>query len=324
MQFKTKILKNSKKNILEIVSKLKSGDVIGLPTETVYGLAGRCDKKNTVDNIFKIKNRPKNNPLIIHYSNSYDALKDIFADSRAIELAEKFWPGPLSIVAKIKSKSVNKAALADLNTVAVRVPSNKIFLDVLKKLQIPLAAPSANRYGKISPTSANDVYEELNRKISIILDGGPSIIGLESTVIDLTKKDTRIIRYGGLNKQELDKIIPLNNNYKKIKVLISPGLSNSHYQPDTSMRINAIRPRKNEAWLAFGTIPKHYKGIAISLSKKKCLKEAAKNLYKMLRYLDKKKCEKIAVQKIPEIGLGIAINDRLQRASFKKTNVKKY
>jgi len=324
LQFKTKILKNSKKNILEVVSKLKSGEVIGLPTETVYGLAGRCDNKNTVENIYKIKNRPKNNPLIIHYSNSYDALKDIFADSRAIELAEKFWPGPLSIVAKIKSESISKTALANLDTVAVRVPSNKIFLDILNKLKIPLAAPSANRYGKISPTSAKDVYEELKSKIAIILDGGPSIIGLESTVVDLTKKDTKIIRYGGLNKKELSEVIPLKNNNKKIKVFISPGLSNSHYQPDTSMRINAIRPRKNEAWLAFGAIPKNYNGIAISLSKKKCLKETAKNLYKMLRYLDKKKCGKIAVQKIPEIGLGIAINDRLQRASFKKKNAKKH
>tara|TARA_A100001011_G_scaffold329624_1_gene354989 strand:- start:4137 stop:5108 length:972 start_codon:yes stop_codon:yes gene_type:complete len=323
LHFKTKILKNSKKNILEVVSKLDSGEVIGLPTETVYGLAGRCDNKNTIDNIYKIKSRPKNNPLIIHYSNPNDALRDIYADSRAIELAKKFWPGPLSIVAKIKSRSIAREALADLNTVAVRVPSNKIFLDVLNKLKTPLAAPSANRYGKISPTSAKDVYEELNSKISIILDGGPSIIGLESTVIDLTEKDTKILRYGGLNKQEINKIISLDNN-KTIKIFISPGLSSSHYQPDTSMRINAIRPRKNEAWLAFGAIPKHYKGIAISLSKKKCLKETAKNLYKMLRYLDKRKCAKIAVQKIPELGLGIAINDRLQKASFKKTNAKKY
>ncbi len=320
MQFKTTIIKNSKKNILEVVSKLQSGEVIGLPTETVYGLAGRCDKKNTVDNIYKIKNRPKSNPLIIHYSNSYDALKDIFSDSRAVELANKFWPGPLSLVAKIKNKSISKSALSNLNTVAVRVPSNIIFLDILNKLKIPLAAPSANRYGKISPTCAQDVFEELNGKLSLILDGGSSNIGLESTVVDLTQKETKIIRYGGINKQELNEIIPLNNSKKKIKKFISPGLSKSHYQPDTSIRINASKPRKNEAWLAFGNIPKHHKGVAISLSKKKCLKESAKNLYKMLRYLDKTKCEKIAVQKIPKLGLGIAINDRLQRASFKNTN----
>ena len=179
-----------------------------------------------------------------------------------------------------------------------------------------MAAPSANRYGKISPTSANDVYEELNGKISIVLDGGHSLIGLESTVIDLTEKKAKLIRHGGINKKELNSVIPLNDNKEKLKVFISPGLSNSHYKPDTSLRINALRPKKNEAWLAFGTIPKGFKGIALTLSKKKCLKESAKNLYKMLRYLDKKKCSRIAVQKIPKLGLGIAINDRLKRAAF--------
>ena len=210
-----------------------------------------------------------------------------------------------------------------MNTIAVRVPSNIIFLNILSKLKIPLAAPSANRYGKISPTSANDVYEELNGKISIILDGGNSLIGLESTVIDLTEKKAKIIRHGGINKKELNSVMPLYDNKEKFKVFISPGLSNSHYKPDTSLRINALRPRKNEAWLAFGTIPKSFKGIALTLSEKKCLKESAKNLYKMLRYLDKKKCSRIAVQKIPKLGLGIAINDRLKRAAFNdKTNVK--
>lgn len=322
MQFKTTIKKNNNKNILEIVSRLKSGEVIGLPTETVYGLAGRCDLQNTINNIYKIKNRPKSNPLIIHYSNINDALDDIYADSRAIELANKFWPGPLTLVARVKNKSICRSALSEINTIAVRVPSNIIFLNILTKLKIPLAAPSANRYGKISPTSAKDVYDELNGKISVILDGGNSIIGLESTVVDITKKKTKILRHGGIDRKDLNAIIPLYNNKEKLKVLISPGLSNSHYKPDTSLRINALRPRKNEAWLAFGSIPQNFKGIALTLSKKKCLKESAKNLYKMLRYLDKKKCNKIAVQKIPKAGLGIAINDRLIRAAFKgKTNV---
>ncbi len=323
MKLKTIIKKNNKKNILEVVESLKAGEVIGLPTETVYGLAGRCDNKNTIENIYKIKNRPKSNPLIIHYSNINDALNDIHADSRAIDLANKFWPGPLTLVAKVKNKSICKSALSKINTIAVRVPSNMIFLNVLNKLKVPLAAPSANRYGKISPTSAEDVYEELNGKIPIILDGGHSLIGLESTVIDLTEKKAKLIRYGGINKKDLNSIIPLYDRKEKLRVFISPGLSNSHYKPDTSLRINALRPRKNEAWLAFGTIPKSFKGIALTLSKKKCLKESAKNLYKMLRYLDKKKCSRIAVQRIPKLGLGIAINDRLKRAAFDdKTNVK--
>ena len=323
MKLKTVIKKNNNKNISEVVTRLKAGEVIGLPTETVYGLAGRCDIKNTIENIYKIKNRPKSNPLIIHYSNIDDALNDIHADSRAIDLANKFWPGPLTLVAKVKNKSICRSALSKMNTIAVRVPSNSIFLNILTKLKIPLAAPSANRYGKISPTSADDVYEELYGKISVILDGGHSLIGLESTVIDLTKKKTKIIRHGSINKKELNTIIPLYDNKKKLKVFISPGMSNSHYKPDTSLRINALKPKKNEAWLAFGAIPRDFKGIALTLSKKKCLKEGAKNLYKMLRYLDKKKCSKIAVQRIPKLGLGIAINDRLKRAAFEnKTNVK--
>ncbi len=323
MKLKTIIKKNNNKNITEVVDRLKAGEVIGLPTETVYGLAGRCDNKNTIENIYKIKNRPKSNPLIIHYSNGNDALNDIHIDSRARDLANKYWPGPLTLVAKVKNKSICKSALSKMNTIAVRVPSNTIFLNILSKLKIPLAAPSANRYGKISPTSANDVFEELNGKISIILDGGHSLVGLESTVIDLTEKKAKLIRYGGINKRELNSIVPVYDNAEKLKVFISPGLSNSHYKPDTSLRINALRPKKNEAWLAFGAIPKSFKGIALTLSEKKCLKESAKNLYKMLRYLDKKKCSGIAVQKIPKFGLGIAINDRLKRAAFNdKTNVK--
>ena len=323
MKLTTIIKKNNNKNISEVVARLKAGEVIGLPTETVYGLAGRCDSKRTIENIYKIKNRPKSNPLIIHYSNINDALNDIHKDSRAIDLANRFWPGPLTLVAKIKNRSICKSALSKMNTIAVRVPSNIVFLKILSKLKIPLDAPSANRYGKISPTSANDVYEELNGKISVILDGGNSLIGLESTVIDLTEKKAKIIRHGGINKKELNSVMPLHDNKEKLKVFISPGLSASHYKPDTSIRINALRPRKNEAWLAFGNIPKGFKGIALTLSEKKCLKESAKNLYKMLRYLDKKKCNRIAVQKIPKLGLGIAINDRLQRAAFNdKTNVK--
>ena len=269
MKLETLIKKNNKKNITEVVERLKAGEVIGVPTETVYGLAGRSDNKNTIENIYKIKNRPKSNPLIIHYSNINDALNDIQVDSRAIDLANKFWPGPLTLVSKIRNNSICKYAISKMNTIAVRVPSNSIFLKVLSKIKIPLAAPSANRYGKISPTSADDVYEELNGKIPIILDGGNSSIGLESTVIDLTEKKTRIIRHGGINKKELNNIIPLYESKKQLKVFISPGLSNSHYKPDTSLRINALKPRKDEAWLAFGSIPKNFKGIAITLSKKK-------------------------------------------------------
>jgi len=314
----TQILKNTKRNILDIIRRLKNGEIVALPTETVYGLAGRCDMDSTIKNIYKIKNRPRNNPLIIHYGNAISALKDIHADSRAKKLAKMFWPGPLTIVAKVKNESISKLALSNLDTIAVRVPSNKAILSILKNLKIPIAAPSANRYGKISPTSANDVYEELNGKVSIILDGGISNIGLESTIVDLTTKEIKILRPGAISKKIISEIVPIKKNILTQKKISSPGLSLSHYSPDTSMRINAIRPKKNEAWLAYGEIPNNFDGIKLSLSKKKCLKECARNLYKMLRKLDKKGVSKIAVQKIPEEGLGIAINDRLKRAAYKK------
>lgn len=315
-KMKTKILKNSKKSILYAAELLKKGDTIALPTETVYGLAGRYDNNKTIEKIFSIKNRPLNNPFIIHYSSSDLALADIYFDSRAEILAKKFWPGPLTLVAKVKNKKISKLALSGLETVAVRVPSNKIILSIIEHVNIPLAAPSANRYGKLSPTSAKDVYEELNGKISTIYDGGSTNIGVESTVVDISKKETAVLRYGGIDESLINDLTNLKRKKIVSKKFLSPGLSKSHYKPNTPLRINASYPKKNEGWLAFGKKPKNFKGIILSLSKKKCLKESAKNLYKMLRLLDKKDITTIAVQKIPKRGIGLAINDRLERAAY--------
>lgn len=315
MKLKTKIIKKNYKNIFSIAEELRKGEIVAIPTETVYGLAGRYDRDETIKKIFKIKKRPFNNPLIIHYCNYLQALDDIYYDSRIELLAKIFWPGPLTIIAKKKNSSISRLVSSDLNTLAIRVPSNKTTLSILKKLLIPVAAPSANRYGKISPTSAQDVYDELNGKIKKIIDSGPCKIGLESTVVDLTSKKAKILRQGGIPEEKIKKIIEVKNIFVTTKVL-SPGLSKSHYKPDKPIRINAIKPRKGEAWLAFGKIPKNYKGISMSLSKKKCLKESAKNLYKMLRKLDKTEIASIAVQKIPFKGLGLAINDRLKKAAY--------
>ncbi|MAI02547.1 MAG: threonylcarbamoyl-AMP synthase [Rickettsiales bacterium] len=315
MKLNTKIIKKNYKNILSIAEELRKGEIVAIPTETVYGLAGRYDRDETIKKIFKIKKRPFNNPLIIHYCNYLQALDDIYYDSRIELLAKNFWPGPLTIIAKKKNSSISRLVSSDLNTLAIRVPSNKTTLSILKKLFIPVAAPSANRYGKISPTSAQDVYDELRGKIKKIIDSGPCKIGLESTVVDLTSKKAKILRQGGIPEEKIKKIIEVKNIFVTTKVL-SPGLSKSHYKPDKPIRINAIKPRKGEAWLAFGKIPKNYKGISMSLSKKKCLKESAKNLYKMLRKLDKTEIASIAVQKIPFKGLGLAINDRLKKAAY--------
>ena len=317
MKNKTKIIKSNKINLKNVANLIVKGQVIAIPTETVYGLAGRADRDKVIQNIYKIKERPSTNPLIIHYKNVDAALKAIFVDKRARALASNFWPGPLTIVANRKSTQLSPFATSNLESVAVRVPSHPILKMLLNLLDFPLAAPSANIYGKISPTSAADVKEELGGKISTILDGGKSKIGLESTVVDLTNKATKILRYGYISNTEIKKVlgeITLENKSNQIK---SPGQVLSHYKPNKKVVINAKEPIANEAWLGFGAIPKRVKGPALSLSENKCLEEAAKNLYSMMRILDKKKSNLIVVQKIPKRGIGIAINDRLYRASSK-------
>ena len=318
MQLKTKILKSNTKNIIFASELLKNNKIVGIPTETVYGLGGRADNDYAIKKIFKIKNRPFNNPLILHYKDSECALNDIFYDERAKELAKIFWPGALTIVSKIKNKYISKFATANLNTVAVRVPANKSIKKLLMQLNFPIAAPSANRYGKISPTSAKDVFEELNHKIPLILDGGPSSVGVESTIVDLSGKKVVVLRHGCVSSSDIEKV--LNHKLEKFNstnLFKAPGLSVNHYQPDKPVRINALKQKSNEGWLAFGKIPSKIVKPSLSLSRKKCLKEAAKNLYKMLRILDSKKISGIAVQKVPNKDIGIAINDRLYKASKK-------
>ncbi len=313
----TLIIKNTKKNLDYAAKLLTQNQILAIPTETVYGLAGRADSDSVIKKIYKVKNRPSTNPLIIHFKHIEDALAAINPDNRANLIASKFWPGPLTIVAKNKQNNISKLATSNLTTIAIRVPSDPTAKALLNLLEFPLAAPSANIYGKISPTSANDVKEELDGKISTIIDGGTSEIGLESTVIDLTGSTAKILRYGSISKTKLYNILGKIKHNTNINTIKSPGQVLSHYKPNKKVIINANKPIMNEAWLAFGNIPKNFNGPALSLSKKKCLKEAAKNLYNMMRRLDKKKSNIIVIQKIPKKGIGVAINDRLKRASSK-------
>ncbi len=314
----TKILKYNHSNINKVINLLRTNNLVALPSETVYGLAGNAYSNLAVKQIYEVKNRPYSSPLIVHFKNINSAINAIEIDSRVEKLANKFWPGPLTLVAKIKNKSISNLICSKANTVAVRVPSNEIFLNVLNHLDFPLAAPSANRFGKITPTNALDVKDELNGKIKAILDGGNSQIGLESTVVDVSTKKTSILRLGGIEERNIKKVLKINfkANSQHSK---SPGLSKYHYQPNTPLKINVSKPRKSEAFLAFGKLPKNFSGPSLSLSKDKCLIETAKNFYKMLRILDKKKSSFIAVQKIPNIGLGITINERLKKASVRKS-----
>ena len=301
-------LKKAKKNI-------ENNNVIGMPTETVYGLAGNAYSNKSVTKIFKLKKRPTFNPLIIHFKNLSDLKNNVILNKAFTKLYKAFCPGPITFILKRKTKSkISKIATARKKTVAVRIPKHKVARSLLKILKVPLAAPSANIASKLSPTSAKDVVDEFGNKIKLILDGGQCKIGLESTIIDLTVKPT-ILRPGSISVEKIQKIlkkkVTINNNPKKIK---GPGQLKLHYSPGIPIIMNRKYPEKNQAFIGFGKKFKLGKNN-FNLSKNGSLKEAANNLYKIMRKIKKKKFKSIAVTQIPNIELGRAINDRLIKAS---------
>jgi len=303
-------LKKAKKNI-------ENNNVIGMPTETVYGLAGNAYSNKSVTKIFKLKKRPIFNPLIIHFKNLEDLKNDAILNNTFTKLYKAFCPGPITFILKRKTKSkISKIATARKKTVAVRIPKHKVARNLLKILNTPLAAPSANIASKLSPTSAKDVVDEFGNKIKFILDGGQCKIGLESTIIDLTVKPT-ILRPGSISAEKIQKIlkkkITINNNTKKIK---GPGQLKLHYSPGIPVIMNRKYPEKNQAFIGFGKKFKRGKNN-FNLSKNGSLKEAANNLYKIMRKIKKRNFKSIAVAQIPNIELGRAINDRLIKASSK-------
>ena len=295
------------------VKYLNQCNLVAIPTETVYGLAGNAYSKKAVKNIFKIKNRPKKNQLIIHYHDIADAKKDVLLNKNFFLLYKKFCPGPLTfILRKNKNSKISPFATSNLKTVAIRFPKNKIIRSVLKLIKFPLAMPSANLSSSLSPVNAFDVFEELNKKVNIIIDGGNTRIGIESTVIDLTDKP-KILRPGIITKSDLSRFFKTDtaNNKSKIK---SPGMLKKHYSPGIPVILNKRPKYSNQAYIVFGKKFKNNKNY-FNLSKKADLKEAASNLYKTMRKIKKKGYKKIFVSKIPNKGPGIAINDRLKRAS---------
>lgn len=319
-----KIFKANHDNIKLAATLINNGGIIAFPTETVYGLGALASNKNAVKRIYKVKGRPENNPLIVHIYKIEQALSiaKIIPPS-ALGLIKKYWPGPLTIIVPYNSSAnISSIARANLDTVAIRIPNNPIALKLLKIIDAPLIAPSANTSQHLSPTSAdhvkNDLYNKLDHEKDMILDGGNTNIGLESTVIDFTKNTPEILRPGGLSIKLINKIIKTSfdvtkiNNYKPL----SPGLFKKHYSPKAKLRLNADYPIQGEAWLGFGKNPKGINNfININLSEKENLEEAAKNLFSMLRHLDKMQVKKIAVKKIPNKDIGIAINDRLYRGA---------
>ena len=303
----------NKKTLKKTIKYLIHNNIVGLPTETVYGLAGNAYSIRAVRKIFRLKSRPKRNPLIVHYRNMEIAEKDVIFNENFFKLYRKLCPGPITFILNKKDGSkISASATANLNTVAVRFPSHKVMRYILKFLNFPLAMPSANLSSGLSPTNAFDVYEEFKKKLKIIINGGNSRIGIESTVVDLTN-EPKILRPGVISSRDIRKI--LNSKLSKKRSYIkSPGMLKKHYSPGIPVVIGKKPKSINHAYIVFGKNFKDLKNY-FNLSKKADLKEAASNLYKTMRKIKKKGYKKIYVSRIPNYGPGIAINDRLLRAS---------
>ena len=306
----------NKKNLKKTIKNLNSNNIVVLPTETVYGLSGNAYSKNSIKKIFKLKGRPKTNPLIIHYFGLNNVLKDVYINENLRKLYKHFCPGPITFILKRKYKSkIHPLSCAKLKTIAIRFPKNKITRSILKKISFPLAMPSANKSTKLSPVVAKDVFDEFGKKIKIIIDGGKCKIGIESTVVDLTSSP-RIVRPGIIDKKKLEKILgkKIKNIVKNKKKIISPGMMKKHYSPGIPVLINQRKYDGKSAFIYLGSRYRNRKNF-FSLSKNLDLDEAASNLYKIFRLIKNKGYKKIQISKIPNLGSGIAINDRINRAS---------
>ena len=302
-------------NIKKAIKHLNKNECVAIPTETVYGLSGNAYSNKACEKIFRLKKRPKDNPLIVHYYNNIQLRKDCNFDNRFLDLYKKFCPGPITFVLNLhKNSKISKIATNKRNSLAIRFPKHPVTRALLKKLKFPLAAPSANLSSKVSAVRSIDVKEDFGNKIKYILEGGKSKIGLESTIIDL-RKEPKILRVGGLEISNIEKAlnqkVKIKNNPLKIT---APGQYKLHYSPGIPLKMNVKKAKDNEAYILFKRIKKA-KPNYYFLSKKGSLKEAAKNLYTTLRKIKKSKFKSIVVGKIPNKGLGITINDRLLRAS---------
>lgn len=318
------IVNNQNKNINLAVKLLQQGEIVALPTETVYGLAADATNAKAIEKIYEAKNRPSYNPLIVHVSNIEMAENYCYIDDISRYLMKIFWCGPLSIVLPLRETSnISKKALAGLSTIAIRAPQN-IFNSVIKAFGKPIVAPSANISGAISPTNAQAVQNSLSNKVKLIIDGGICSIGLESTIVKLDNNKLYILRFGGITKKMLKDALEKFNvevlTIDKHAKIEAPGMLTSHYAPNAYVRLNITELYENEALLAFGkqTIKNKEKALKIlNLSETGNLSEAAYNLFNYLSILDNSDVKNIAVAPIPNIGIGEAINDRLTRASIR-------
>ncbi len=295
-----------------ILDRLKQGGVVAIPTETVYGLAADASNPAAVKAIFTTKGRPQTNPLIVHVASVQAARTLVTFTPEAEALAQAFWPGPLTLVAPRRPDApVAEAVSAGLETLAVRVPAHPLMQQVLQALGRPLAAPSANRSGRPSPTTADHVAQDFGPPLSI-LDGGPCDKGLESTVVQvLPDHPVQILRYGSLSPQDIAAVVPVAEGLGPGEA--SPGRLLRHYAPQTPLVLNITVPEPTDAYLSFG--PTDHTGPCFPLSARGDMTEAAQRLFAQLRAADTSGAPRIAVAPVPDRGVGLAINDRLRRAA---------
>lgn len=321
----TERLRPDPAGIARAAALIRDGALVAFGTETVYGLGADATNPRAVAAVFEAKGRPHFNPLICHYPGAEAAFAHVIANATARRLAARFWPGPLTLVLpRAPGCPVALLAGAGLDTLAVRVPAHADALDLLRAVARPIAAPSANRSGQVSPTTAQHVLDGLGGRITAVVDSGPSPVGIESTVLDLTGPRPTLLRPGGATVEEIEAIAgPVGRGIpqpvaQRARGLRSPGLLVSHYAPHLPVRLNAADASPDEGLLSFGAaVPGA--GIAFDLSPECDLAEAASRLFEGLRWLDAEGARRglrgIAVMPIPRYGLGLAINDRLQRAA---------
>jgi L-threonylcarbamoyladenylate synthase len=324
LSLKTEILPAGRETVLAAARSLKEGGLVAFPTETVYGLGADAANSEAIARLYQAKGRPAFNPLIAHVGDLQAARRIARFDAAALALAERFWPGPLTLVLpKTSDCTVADLATAGLDTVAVRIPAHPVALEILRAFGGPVVAPSANLSGHVSPTTAAHVQNDLDGRIDLIVDGGAVAVGVESTIVGCFEAPM-LLRPGGLPREEIERVLgralrqPPPDAESDSGQPLAPGMLASHYAPRTRVRLNADSVEPGEALLAFGprTLPGADRAlVAMNLSARSNLAEAAANLFGYLRSLDTANARAIAVMPIPNEGLGEAINDRLRRAA---------
>ena len=314
----TRVLPADEAGIAAAARCLAAGGLVAFPTETVYGLGADASNGEAVARLYAAKGRPAFNPLIAHVADIAAARRLAEFDAAAEKLAAAFWPGPLTLVLpKLKGCPVSDLALAGLDSVAVRVPGHPVAHALLNAFGGPVVAPSANRSGHVSPTSAAHVLGDLRGRIDLVLDGGVCAVGLKSTIVSCLGAPA-LLRPGGLPRAQIERVLGHALTQEPAgaeNAPTAPGMLASHYAPKARLRLNAEAPRPGEALLAFGSEVPAADGMTLNLSPRGDLTEAAANLFSHLRALDASGANSVAVMKVPREGLGEAINDRLARAA---------